>query len=47
MCKKNYPIKDEKAYIVETSEIDGAYGFPRDIVSFTNEIQQFLHDIYK
>ena len=30
-----------------TSEIDGAHGLPRDIVSFTNEIQKVLNDIGK
>ena len=28
-----------------TSEIDGAYGIPRDIHTFTDNIQQVLHDI--
>ena len=30
-----------------TSEIDGAHGLPRDIVAFTNELQQVLHDVGK
>ena len=42
-----YFLKDEEAYIVVTSEIDGAHGLPRDTVSFTNEIQQVLHDVGK
>ena len=29
------------------SEIDGAHGFPRDIVILTDELQQVLHDISK
>ena len=28
-----------------TSEIDGAHGLPRDIVTFINELQQVLHDV--
>ena len=28
---KNYLIKEEESHIVETSEIDGAHGPPRDI----------------
>ena len=45
--QKTYLLKDEEAYIVATSEIYGAYGFPRDIASFTNEIQQVLHGVGK
>ena len=30
-----------------TSKIDGAHGIPRDIETFTNTIQQLLHDIGK
>ena len=30
-----------------TSEIKGAHGLPRDIVRFTNEVQQVLHDVGK
>ena len=44
---KTYLIKDEKAYIVLTPEIYDAHGLPREIVSFTNELQQFLHDVGK
>ena len=44
---KTYPLKDEKSYIATTSEIDGAHVLPRDISSFTNEIQQLLHDVGK
>ena len=29
------------------SEIDGAHGFPRDIVILANEIQQVIHDLVK
>ena len=35
--KKTYFLKDEEAYIVSKSEIDGAHGLPRDIVSLTND----------
>ena len=34
--EKTYLLKDKEAYIVTTSEIDGAHGFPRDTVSLTN-----------
>ena len=44
---KTYLLKDEESYIVETSEIYGAHGIQRDIVSFTNEIQQVLHYVGK
>ena len=37
--KKTYPLKDEEAHIVATSEIDGAHGLPRDIQTFTDELQ--------
>ena len=42
---KNYLLKDKEAYIVEILEIDGAPGLPRDIQTFTDDIQQLLHDI--
>ena len=42
---KNNLIKEEESYIVATSEIDGAHGLPRDIVTFTKELQQVLHDV--
>ena len=42
---KTYLLKDEEAYIVATSEIDGAHGLPRYIQSFTDELQQMLHDV--
>ena len=29
------------------SEIEGEHGLPRDIVTFTNELQQVIHDIGK
>ena len=44
---KNNLIKEEESYIVATSEIDGAHGLPRDIETFTNELQQVLHDVGK
>ena len=34
--KKTYLLKDEEAYIVETSEIDGANGLRRDINNLTD-----------
>ena len=42
---KIYLLKDEEAYIVATLEIDGAHGLPRDIQTFTGELQQVLHDV--
>ena len=45
MGNKTYHLKDEEAYIVATSEIDGAHGLPRDIQTFTNGLQQVLHDV--
>ena len=42
---KTYLLKYKEAYIVATSEIDGAHGLPRDIVTFTKELQQVLHDV--
>ena len=30
---------------METSEIDGAHGIPIDIQTFTDELQQVLHDV--
>ena len=42
---KNYLIKDKEAHITETSEIYGAHGIPIDIQTFTDEIQQVLHDV--
>ena len=34
---KTYLLKDKKAYILSTSEIDGADGIPRDTTSLPNE----------
>ena len=34
---KSYFIKDEEAYIVETIEIEGAHGLPRDNTTISNE----------
>ena len=42
---KTYLIKDEEAHIVTTSKIDGAHGLPRYISTFTNKLQQFLHEV--
>ena len=44
---KTYLLKDEEEYIVSKSEIDGAHGLPRDISSFTNELQQVIRDVGK
>ena len=45
MGNKNYLLKDKEAYIVATSEIYGAHVIPRDIHTFTDELQQVLHDV--
>ena len=42
---KTYLIKDKEAYIMETSEIYGAHGIPIDIQTFTDELQEVLHDV--
>ena len=42
---KTYPLKDEESYMMEKIEIDGAQGLPRDIHTFTDELQQVLHAI--
>ena len=44
---KTYLIKNKEAYIVSTLEIDGAHGIPRDTATFTNELQQVIHDVGK
>ena len=36
---KSYLLKDEEAYIVATTEIEGAHGFPRDTTTISDEIQ--------
>ena len=42
---KTYLLKDEKTYIMTTSEIDGSHGIPRDIHKFTDKLQRVIHDI--
>ena len=42
---KSYLLKDEEAYIVSTTEIDGANGLPRDTTTISNELQQVLHGV--
>ena len=44
---KTYLLKDKKAYIVATWEIDGAHGLPRDVVRLTNDLQQGIHKVGK
>ena len=44
---KTYLLKDKESHIVATSEIYGANELPRDIYTFTNELQQVLHDVGK
>ena len=45
MGNKTYLLKDKEAYIVATSEIYGAHGFPRDIQTSTDYPQQVLHEV--
>ena len=40
-------LKYKEAYIVATSEIDRSNGLPRDILTFTNELQQVIHEVCK
>ena len=44
---KTYLLKDEEAYIVEISEIDGTRLLPRDTTSPANKLQQVIHDVGK
>ena len=41
---KTYLLKDEEAYIVATSEIEGAHVPPRDIQTFTDELPHVIHE---
>ena len=38
-------LKDEEAYIVETTEIEGAHGLPRDNCTISDELQQVLDGV--
>ena len=40
---KYYLLKEEEAYIVETTEIEVSHGLPRDITTVSYELQQVLH----
>ena len=42
---KSYLFRDEEAYIVATTEIEGAHGLPRDTTTFSDELQQVLHGV--
>ena len=42
---KTYLLNDEEVYIVATSEVNGAHVLPRDIQTFTGELQQVIHDV--
>ena len=44
---KTYLLKDKEAYIVETSKMEDARGFPRDSTSLANELQQVIHGVGK
>ena len=41
----SYLIKDEEAYIVEKTEIEGARGLPRDTTTISDELQRVLHGV--
>ena len=45
MGEKTYLLKGKEAYIVATSEIDGAHGLPRDMKTFTDKLQQVIHEV--
>ena len=40
-----YLLKGEEAYIVATTEIEGAHGLPMDTTTISDEIQQVLHGV--
>ena len=40
-----YLPKDEGAYIVTTTEIEGTHGLPRDTNTISNELQQVIHGV--
>ena len=42
---ESYLLKDKEAYIVATTEIEGAHGLPRDTSTISNELQQLLHGV--
>ena len=44
---KTYLLKDKEAYIVSTSEIEGANGLPRDTITLANKLQKVLHGVGK
>ena len=37
-----YPLKDEEAYIVETTEMEGAHGLQKDTNTISDELQQVI-----
>ena len=38
-------IKEEEAYIVASTEIEGAHGLPRDTSTISDELQQVLYGV--
>ena len=42
---ENHLLKDEEAYIVATTEIEGAYGLSRDTCTISDELQQVLYGV--
>ena len=44
---KNYLIKDEEAYIVVESEMEGEHRLPIDTTGLVSDIKQVIHGIGK
>ena len=44
---KVYLLKDKEAYIVATSEMDGAYRLPGYAIILAKKIQHVLHGVFK
>ena len=42
---KYYVLKDKEAYIVATTEIEGANGLPRDTSTISDELQQVIQGV--
>ena len=42
---KTYLLKYKEAYIVATSEIDESHVIPRYIHTFTDKLQQVIHEV--
>ena len=42
---KSYLLRNEEAYIVATTEIEGEIGLPRGTTTISDELQQVLHGV--